>query len=155
MKSAHHASLQGSLEAFAYEFRDGLTDRYVPLPGVRLHVPNQVIIIQKWERGTAPKYDCKALFYKRARFVTGKKQEVCAYAKPSASTSAGPARSAFRSGTASAIAWEDSEAIRILTFHALMAPNGLPLALFVAVLWVLVFISVRPAFAGLFQSRLQ
>lgn len=45
--------------------------------------------------------------------------------------------------------------VNILTFHALMAPGGLPLALFTAVLWVLVFISVRPAFSGLFQARLQ
>ena len=45
--------------------------------------------------------------------------------------------------------------VNILTFHALMAPNGLPLALFVAVLWVLIFIDVRPAFSGLFRSRWQ
>src|SRR5690349_4307929 len=45
--------------------------------------------------------------------------------------------------------------VNILTFHALMAPSGLPLALFVTVLWALIFIDVRPAFAGLFQSRLQ
>jgi putative oxidoreductase len=43
----------------------------------------------------------------------------------------------------------------ILVFHALMAPSGLPLALFVAVLWALIFVGVRPAFAGLFQSRLK
>ena len=45
--------------------------------------------------------------------------------------------------------------VNILTFHALMAPSSLPLALFVAALWALIFISVRPAFAGLFQSRVQ
>jgi putative oxidoreductase len=45
--------------------------------------------------------------------------------------------------------------VNILTFHALMAPSGLPLALFVTVLWALIFINVRPAFSGLFQSRLQ
>src|SRR6266496_1907521 len=45
--------------------------------------------------------------------------------------------------------------VNILTFHALMAPSGLPLALFVAVLWAVIFVSVRPAFTGLFQSRLQ
>ena len=45
--------------------------------------------------------------------------------------------------------------VNILTFHALMAPSGLPLALFVAVLWALVLVDVRPAFTGLFQSRLQ
>jgi putative oxidoreductase len=45
--------------------------------------------------------------------------------------------------------------VNILCFHALMAPSGLPLALFVAVLWAVIFIGVRPAFAGLFQPRLQ
>src|SRR5580704_10127029 len=45
--------------------------------------------------------------------------------------------------------------VNIIVFHALMAPIGLPLALFVAVLWAVIFIGVRPAFAGLFQSRLQ
>jgi putative oxidoreductase len=45
--------------------------------------------------------------------------------------------------------------VNILTFHALMAPSGLPLALFVTILWALIFIDVRPAFSGLFQSRLQ
>jgi len=44
--------------------------------------------------------------------------------------------------------------VNIITFHALMAPSGLPLALFVAVLWAVIFIDVRPAFSGLFQSRL-
>src|SRR5438034_11027383 len=43
--------------------------------------------------------------------------------------------------------------VNILTFHALMSPSGLPLALFVAVLWAVVFVDVRSAFAGLFQSR--
>jgi putative oxidoreductase len=45
--------------------------------------------------------------------------------------------------------------VNILTFHALMAPSGLPMALFVAVLWTVIFIDVRPAFSGLFQPRLQ
>src|SRR5579864_2448782 len=45
--------------------------------------------------------------------------------------------------------------VNILTFHALMAPSGLPLAIFVAALWVLVFVDVRPAFSGLFQSRFE
>jgi hypothetical protein len=45
--------------------------------------------------------------------------------------------------------------VNILTFHALMAPSGLPLALFVALLWTVIFIEARPAFSGLFQSRLQ
>jgi putative oxidoreductase len=43
--------------------------------------------------------------------------------------------------------------VNILTFHVLMAPSGLPLALFVAVLWAAIFTEVRPAFSGLFQSR--
>src|SRR5580698_3695667 len=37
--------------------------------------------------------------------------------------------------------------VNILCFHALMAPSGLPLAVLVAVLWALVFIDVRRAFA--------
>lgn len=45
--------------------------------------------------------------------------------------------------------------VNILAFHVLMAPSGLPMALFVAVLWVAIFIEVRPAFSGLFQSRWQ
>src|SRR5246500_3763960 len=45
--------------------------------------------------------------------------------------------------------------VNILVFHALMAPSGLPLAFFVAILWAAIFIDVRPAFAGLFQSRLE
>jgi putative oxidoreductase len=44
--------------------------------------------------------------------------------------------------------------VNILSFHAFMAPSGLPLAVFVAVLWALVFADVRPAFSGLFESRL-
>jgi putative oxidoreductase len=43
--------------------------------------------------------------------------------------------------------------VNILSFHALMAPSGLPLALLVAAMWAVIFIDVRPAFAGLFQSR--
>jgi len=43
--------------------------------------------------------------------------------------------------------------VNILTFHALVAPSGLPLAFFVAVLWAVIFVEVRPAFSGLFQSR--
>jgi hypothetical protein len=45
--------------------------------------------------------------------------------------------------------------VNILTFHALMAPEGLPFALFVAALWAVIFINVRSAFSGLFQSRVQ
>jgi len=43
--------------------------------------------------------------------------------------------------------------VNILSFHALMAPSGLPLALFVTVLWALVFVHVRSAFAPLFQAQ--
>jgi hypothetical protein len=43
--------------------------------------------------------------------------------------------------------------VNILLFHLLMAPNGLPLALVVTVLWIVVFLSVRFAFVGLFQQR--
>ncbi len=45
--------------------------------------------------------------------------------------------------------------VNILSFHALMAPSGLPLALFVAVLWAVIFVHARSAFAALFQSRFQ
>ena len=45
--------------------------------------------------------------------------------------------------------------VNILTFHATMAPSGLPMALFVAILWAVIFIDVRPAFSGLFQARAQ
>ena len=45
--------------------------------------------------------------------------------------------------------------VNILSFHALMAPSGLPLALFVTVLWAMVFAYVRSAFAPLFQARFQ
>jgi putative oxidoreductase len=45
--------------------------------------------------------------------------------------------------------------VNILCFHVFMAPAGLPLALFVTVLWALIFVGVRTAFAPLFQARLQ
>ena len=41
----------------------------------------------------------------------------------------------------------------ILFFHFLMAPSGVPLALVTTILWILVFLSVRSAFAGLLQPR--
>jgi putative oxidoreductase len=44
--------------------------------------------------------------------------------------------------------------VNILLFHILMAPSGLALALVVAVLWIIVFLSVRSAFAGLWQQRI-
>lgn len=40
--------------------------------------------------------------------------------------------------------------VNILCFHAFMAPSGLPMAVIVAVLWLLATINVRSAFAGLF-----
>jgi putative oxidoreductase len=43
--------------------------------------------------------------------------------------------------------------VNIICFHALMAPAGLPMALFVTLLWVLVAYGVRSAFAGLLQVR--
>jgi putative oxidoreductase len=43
--------------------------------------------------------------------------------------------------------------VNIVLFHLLMAPSGLPLAMIVTVLWVVVFLSVRSAFTGLFQQR--
>src|SRR6201987_3118553 len=45
--------------------------------------------------------------------------------------------------------------VNILSFHALMAPSGLPLALFVTVLWTLVFVHLRTAFAALFRAHFQ
>lgn len=44
--------------------------------------------------------------------------------------------------------------VNILLFHITMAPAGLPMALFVTLLWAVIFVDVRPAFSGLFQSRL-
>jgi putative oxidoreductase len=43
--------------------------------------------------------------------------------------------------------------VNILLFHLLMAPSGIPLAIIVTVLWVLVFLSVRSAFTGLLLQR--
>lgn len=45
--------------------------------------------------------------------------------------------------------------VNILLFHSLMAPEGLPLALIVMVLWLLVFYGVRSAFAGVFAMRVE
>jgi putative oxidoreductase len=41
--------------------------------------------------------------------------------------------------------------VNIVLFHALMAPSGFPLAILVTALWILVALSVRPAFAGILQ----
>ena len=43
--------------------------------------------------------------------------------------------------------------VNIFLFHAFLAPSGLPLALVVVVLWLLVFASVRSAFNGIFQAK--
>ena len=40
----------------------------------------------------------------------------------------------------------------IVCFHAFMAPAGLPLAVFVTALWVLVAYSVRSAFSGILTA---
>jgi putative oxidoreductase len=44
--------------------------------------------------------------------------------------------------------------VNILLFHVLMNPAGLGLAFLVTALWSVVFASVRSAFAGIFQARL-
>jgi hypothetical protein len=43
--------------------------------------------------------------------------------------------------------------VNIVLFHAFMAPSGLPLAIVVTILWLLVAASVRPAFRGIFLQR--
>jgi putative oxidoreductase len=43
--------------------------------------------------------------------------------------------------------------VNILLFHGLMDPAGLGLALLVTILWGVVFVSVRSAFAGIFLAR--
>ena len=45
--------------------------------------------------------------------------------------------------------------VNILLFHALMSPVGIGLAVFVAILWGVVFVSVRSAFAGIFEARVE
>src|ERR1700731_3233339 len=45
--------------------------------------------------------------------------------------------------------------VNILLIHILMLPSGLPLALVVTVLWIVVFLSVRSAFYGLLQPRVE
>ena len=42
----------------------------------------------------------------------------------------------------------------ILMYHALMAPQGLPIALIVTALFLVVFYSVRQAFAGIFAAQM-
>jgi putative oxidoreductase len=43
--------------------------------------------------------------------------------------------------------------VNILIFHCLMAPEGLPLACVATLLWAVVFIAKRAAFAGIFAAR--
>ena len=42
--------------------------------------------------------------------------------------------------------------VNILLFHSLMNPEGIGPGLFVTICWLLVFVRVRGAFAGLFQA---
>ena len=43
--------------------------------------------------------------------------------------------------------------VNIVLFHIFMAPGGMAMALVVSLLWLVVFWSVRTAFAGIFQPR--
>jgi len=45
--------------------------------------------------------------------------------------------------------------VNILLFHALMAPEGMPVALFATVLWARLFYAVRRAFAGVLVQRVE
>ena len=45
--------------------------------------------------------------------------------------------------------------VNILLFHGLMNRDGLGLALFITILWAVVFASVRSAFAGIFEARVE
>ena len=45
--------------------------------------------------------------------------------------------------------------VNVLIFHSLMQPAGLPPAILFVILWLMVFASVRSAFAGLFQSKVE
>jgi len=45
--------------------------------------------------------------------------------------------------------------VNILLFHGLMNPAGFGLALLVTILWGVVFASVRLAFAGIFEARVE
>jgi len=44
--------------------------------------------------------------------------------------------------------------VNILGFHIFMSTKGLPVALVVAALWLIVFVRVRSAFAGVFVQKL-
>jgi hypothetical protein len=43
--------------------------------------------------------------------------------------------------------------VNILLFHALMSPAGIGLAVFVTIFWGVVFASLRSAFDGIFEAR--
>jgi putative oxidoreductase len=43
--------------------------------------------------------------------------------------------------------------VNIFLFHAFMAPSGLPLAIVVIILWVIVFYRHREYFSGIFAQR--
>jgi hypothetical protein len=43
----------------------------------------------------------------------------------------------------------------IIVFHITMEPSGLPLALFVTLLWLLAAVNVRPAFKGILLQRVE
>ena len=43
--------------------------------------------------------------------------------------------------------------LNIFLFHAFMAPSGLPLAIVVIILWVIVFVRHRQYFSGIFVQR--
>lgn len=45
--------------------------------------------------------------------------------------------------------------VNILLYHALMEPKGLPPGLVAMALWLVVFYSVRSAFAGVFAMRVE
>jgi putative oxidoreductase len=45
--------------------------------------------------------------------------------------------------------------VNILLFHSLMAPEGLPLALFATGLWGIVFYGFHKAFTGIFAAKAQ
>src|ERR1700692_2680538 len=45
--------------------------------------------------------------------------------------------------------------VNILSFHSLMAPEGLPMPLFTTLLWGIVFYSLRRAFSGVFVKHVQ
>jgi putative oxidoreductase len=48
-----------------------------------------------------------------------------------------------------------AEIVNILTFHITMQPAGLPMALVVAILWLLVFLRVKNSFGGIFEPTPQ